>query len=207
MGRGRRQRQPARIRFFLLHRRIRHRHHERIPGTPERTARRRGAAEAPGRMTAAAEATAPACRWPSLQHAAAHCLALRDPGEKVATTRAAAAQFFSGGLPLADESNWPAIPDPAVVGRPDRPLLVPPRQLAARGLGSDEGRAAFLHAIAHIEFNAINLAWDAVLRFPDMPADYYADWVSCADDEARHHLMLVGRLADFGHAYGDFDAH
>ncbi|NLB14270.1 MAG: ferritin-like domain-containing protein [Gammaproteobacteria bacterium] len=158
-------------------------------------------------MTAAAEATAPACRWRSLQHAAAHCLALRDPGEKVATTRAAAAQFFSGGLPLADESNWPAIPDPAVVGRPDRPLLVPPRQLAARGLGSDEGRAAFLHAIAHIEFNAINLAWDAVLRFPGMPADYYADWVSCADDEARHHLMLVGRLADFGHAYGDFDAH
>lgn len=146
-------------------------------------------------------------RWPTLQHAAAHCLALRDPATKVGDTRAAFAAFSQGMLPLAPETQWPVIPDVAAVGRPDRPHLVRPRQVASRGLGSSAGRAAFLHAIAHIEFNAINLAWDAVLRFPGMPEAYYADWASCADDEARHHVLLIERLADFGHAYGDFDAH
>ncbi|MBC6943813.1 MAG: DUF455 family protein, partial [Xanthomonadales bacterium] len=88
-----------------------------------------------------------------------------------------------------------------------RPRLVPPRALAQRGLGSTEGRAALVHAIAHIEFNAINLAWDAVYRFRDMPAAYYADWVRVADDEARHFALIAARLAQLGHAYGDFDAH
>ena len=145
--------------------------------------------------------------WPTLQHAAAHCLALRDPAAKVADTRAAFAAFSQGALPQAAAHDWPAIPDATDVGRPERPHLVRPRQVASRGLGSDAGRAAFLHAIAHIEFNAINLAWDAVLRFPGMPERYYADWAACADDEARHHAMLIERLADFGHVYGDFDAH
>lgn len=149
----------------------------------------------------------PDATWPTLQHAAAHCLALRDPVAKVADTRAAFAALSQGRLALATPAQWPAIPDPSDVGRPERPRLVRPGQVASRGLGSDEGRAAFLHAIAHIEFNAINLAWDAVLRFPGMPERYYADWASCADDEARHHTMLIERLADFGHVYGDFDAH
>src|SRR5690606_6517274 len=64
-----------------------------------------------------------------------------------------------------------------------------------------------VHAVAHIEFNAINLAWDAVYRFRDMPPAYYRDWVAVAADEARHYSMLVARLAELGHAYGDFDAH
>lgn len=145
--------------------------------------------------------------WPSLQHAAAHCCALGDPAQKLAATHAAFAAFSAGALPLANDADWPAIPPVAQVGRPQRPNLVAPRQLAARGLGSPEGRAAFLHAIAHIEFNAINLAWDAVLRFPGMPEAYYADWAACADDEARHFELLAARLADFGHVYGDFDAH
>jgi uncharacterized ferritin-like protein (DUF455 family) len=76
-----------------------------------------------------------------------------------------------------------------------------------RGLGTPEGRAALVHAIAHIEFNAINLAWDAVYRFRGFPADYYRDWARCAHDEARHFAMLAVRLAELGHAYGDFDAH
>jgi uncharacterized ferritin-like protein (DUF455 family) len=76
-----------------------------------------------------------------------------------------------------------------------------------RGLGTPEGRAALVHAVAHIEFNAINLAWDAVYRFRGMPADYYRDWASCAHDEARHFAMLSDRLAELCHAYGDFDAH
>ncbi len=149
----------------------------------------------------------PEPHWPSLQHAAAHCLALRDPVAKVAATRAAVTAFHAAQLPLAAPAHWPVIPAAQEVGQPLRPTLVPPRQLASRGLGSEAGRAAFLHAIAHIEFNAINLAWDAVLRFPDMPAEYYRDWAICADDEARHYLLLVERLADFGYAYGDFDAH
>src|SRR5690606_2677139 len=88
-----------------------------------------------------------------------------------------------------------------------RPRLVHPRELPRRGFGTAEGRAAFLHAIAHIEFNAIDLGWDAVYRFRGMPAAFYADWVSVADDEARHFALLRARLRDLGHDYGDFDAH
>ena len=64
-----------------------------------------------------------------------------------------------------------------------------------------------MHAIAHIEFNAINLAWDAVYRFRGMPAQFYADWVGVAADEARHFQLLSARLTELGAAYGDFDAH
>ena len=92
-------------------------------------------------------------------------------------------------------------------GRPARPRLVHPRDLPQRGLGSAEGRAAFIHAIAHIEFNAIDLAWDAVYRFRGMPRAFYADWVGVADDEARHFALLRARLRELGHDYGDFDAH
>ena len=92
-------------------------------------------------------------------------------------------------------------------GRPERPRLVSSRDLAQRGLGTAEGRAALVHAIAHIEFNAIDLAWDAVYRFRGMPDDYYRDWASVAHDESRHFTMLSARLAQLGHAYGDFDAH
>ncbi|HKY92429.1 MAG TPA: ferritin-like domain-containing protein, partial [Nevskiaceae bacterium] len=96
---------------------------------------------------------------------------------------------------------------PFAVGRPARPELVRPRDVPHRGLGSAEGRAALVHAVAHIEFNAINLALDAACRFGGMPDDYYADWISVAQDEARHFTMLATRLAALGHAYGDFPAH
>lgn len=97
--------------------------------------------------------------------------------------------------------------DVPIPGRPERPELVHPSKLARRGLGSDYGRAALIHAIAHIEFNAINLGLDAAYRYRGMPADYYADWLSMAADESRHFTMLNDRLADFGYRYGDFDAH
>ena len=94
-----------------------------------------------------------------------------------------------------------------VPGRPLRPELVHPRDVPKRGLGSAHGRAALVHAVAHIEFNAINLALDACWRFRGMPADYYRDWLSVAQDEARHFMMLSQRLVELGHAYGDFPAH
>src|SRR5690606_3951049 len=84
---------------------------------------------------------------------------------------------------------------------------VHPRELPRRGFGTDAGRAAFIHAVAHIEFNAIDLAWDAVYRFRGMPPEYYADWVGIAADEARHFMLLRARLQSLGHDYGDFDAH
>jgi uncharacterized ferritin-like protein (DUF455 family) len=74
-------------------------------------------------------------------------------------------------------------------------------------MGSAQGRAAFIHSIAHIEFNAIDLAWDAVYRFRGLPHAYYADWVAVANDEARHFTMLRTRLRALGYDYGDFDAH
>jgi uncharacterized ferritin-like protein (DUF455 family) len=142
---------------------------------------------------------------PNLFNAAAECLVEPDPIRKVALTHAAATAFRAGGLAIPDDAP-PPLPI-AAPGRPDRPRLVHPRDVPQRGLGTIEGRAAFLHAIAHIEFNAINLAWDAVYRFRGMPMDYYADWVSVADDEARHFELLTARLAELGAAYGDHDAH
>lgn len=94
-----------------------------------------------------------------------------------------------------------------IPGRPQRPDLVHPSRVPSRGLGSPEGRVALLHAVAHIEFNAINLALDACWRFRDLPDQYYRDWLSVAQDEARHFLMLNRRLSELGHAYGDFPAH
>lgn len=138
--------------------------------------------------------------------AAAHdCLMCVQPQEKVARTRALARRFGAGGISLQRSDDVPhAVPVP---GRPARPRLVSPHEVARRSLGTEEGRAALVHAIAHIEFNAINLALDAVYRFRDMPDDYYRDWVCIADDEARHFQMLTARLHDMGRAYGDFDAH
>lgn len=136
---------------------------------------------------------------------ARHCLDCADPAEKVALTHQAAADFRAGDLPIEEAASAPEPIRPP--GRPARPNLVSPRELNKRGLGSPEGRAAFLHAIAHIEFNAINLAWDAVYRFRGMPESFYRDWVGVADDEARHYSLLSQRLRELGASYGDFPAH
>ena len=137
--------------------------------------------------------------------AARACLDAASPDDKPALTLAMAAAFARGEL--AVDGDAPP-PEPIrMPGRPARPSLVHPRDLPRRGFGSDEGRAAFIHAVAHIEFNAMDLAWDAVYRFRGMPQAFYADWVSVANDEARHFMMLRTRLRDFGHDYGDFDAH
>lgn len=138
-------------------------------------------------------------------HAAARaCLEACDPADKLRLTHEFASAVRGGQLKsrasTADETL-------AAPGRPTRPYLVSPRALARRGLGSTEGRAAFVHAIAHIEFNAINLACDAAYRFRHMPDAFHADWAAVADDEARHFALLQTRLRELGYAYGDFDAH
>ncbi|WP_240099008.1 ferritin-like domain-containing protein [Thermomonas flagellata] len=141
----------------------------------------------------------------SLFAAARACLDAATPDAKPALTLAMAEAFARGELAIDDDA-----PPPAPIrmpGRPARPRLVHPRDLPRRGFGSREGRAAFLHAVAHIEFNAIDLAWDAVYRFRGMPPAFYADWVAVARDEARHFTLLRARLREFGHDYGDFDAH
>lgn len=92
-------------------------------------------------------------------------------------------------------------------GRPAKPVLVHPRDVPKRGIGSDEGRAALLHALAHIEFNAINLALDAIWRFARMPHEYYREWCSVAAEEAYHFCLLKDRIESFGFTYGDFPAH
>ena len=95
----------------------------------------------------------------------------------------------------------------AIPGRPEKPLLVPPLQVQRRAMNTVQGRAALIHALAHIEFNAINLALDAVWRFADMPLAYYSDWLLVAKEEAYHFTLLADHLVSLGFAYGDFDAH
>ena len=132
------------------------------------------------------------------------CLDLADPEGKCSAVMAFGDEFESGAC-FPDE-NFPieTIGNP---GRPPRPELVNPAAVPRRRLGSPAGRSALVHAVAHIEFNAINLALDAVYRFRGMPLEYYGDWISVATDEARHFQLLQKRLAQMGHEYGDFTAH
>ena len=143
---------------------------------------------------------------PSLHELAARCVAATSVVEKLALTAEASARFAAGDASI-DRFEPSVAPLSTIAGRPGKPRLVSPRDLPRRSLASGEGRAALVHAVAHIEFNAIDLAWDAVARFRGMPDAYYRDWVGVASDEARHFCLLSARLAELGHAYGDFDAH
>ena len=136
--------------------------------------------------------------------AAGHCLAAADPDVKLWLTETTVATWRQGCL-LLDPGSGPApIGEP---GRPARPPLVHPSRVPQRKLTTPAGRAALLHAVAHIEFNAINLAWDAVYRFRAMPRDYYDDWTRVAGEEGHHFSLVRERLRALGHDYGDFPAH
>ena len=99
------------------------------------------------------------------------------------------------------------LPDIEEAGRPEKPELVHPRDVPKRKLGTLQGRAAAIHSFCHIEFNAINLACDAVYRFQGMPQEYYLDWSRIAAEEAYHFGLLNKRLQTLGFEYGDFPAH
>jgi len=92
-------------------------------------------------------------------------------------------------------------------GRPDKPELTPPLKVPRRKMTTTKGRAALIHAITHIEFNAINLALDAAYRFRNLPDDYYGDWLKVAAEEALHFGLLREHLQSYGYDYGDFPAH
>jgi uncharacterized ferritin-like protein (DUF455 family) len=127
-----------------------------------------------------------------LRRAALAALAIADPARKVA-----AVERLSTGAPGPDPDA--EIAEPAgLPGRPDRPRLVDPSRVPLRNPATDGGRIALLHSIAHIEFNAINLALDAVWRFARMPAEYYRDWCRVAREEALHFGLLERHLESLG---------
>ncbi len=137
-----------------------------------------------------------------LRQSALVALCLPDPGQKVAAARTLYAQattFFIAPQAPAEPAQLP--------GRPVRPLLVHPAKVPRRSPFKPEGLAALLHAIAHIEFNAINLALDAAWRFDGMPREFYMDWLRVAAEEAHHFSLLRAHLQTLGHDYGDFPAH
>ena len=123
-----------------------------------------------------------------------------DPVRKAAMA-GALDQFDGIG---ADE---PIAEPPGVPGRPAAPALVPHTEIKQRSIKSPDGLVALMHALAHIEFNAINLAADLTWRFPGMPDAFYLDWMKVAREEAYHFGLLSDRLRELGHAYGDFPAH
>lgn len=92
-------------------------------------------------------------------------------------------------------------------GRPEKPQLCPPHQVPTRSVHTDAGLAAMVHAICHIEFNAINLALDAIWRYPHLPEAYYLDWFKVAHEESTHFVLLRNLLQSMGFDYGDFEAH
>lgn len=140
-----------------------------------------------------------------LRALALHSLCEADVAFKVTAVEAMAAAWQGGGLHLAADATLSA--GAAIPGRPPLPALVPPREVKHRSMASVEGRAAMIHALAHIEFNAINLALDAIWRFAGMPSEYYADWLRVAREEAYHFGLLARHLQTLGYAYGDFSAH
>ncbi len=131
-----------------------------------------------------------------------------DPREKAWASRAAAQAWQAGHLAF-EPGRPPAEPMPERPGRLEKPELLPPGQMPKRRTGGLEGRVALLHALAHIELNAVNLAWDMAGRFGHEVADrrFIDDWVRVGDDEARHFLMLSDRLHELGAVYGDLPAH
>ena len=127
---------------------------------------------------------------------------LTDPQEKADAVHA----LWQSCADLACDCDS-ALGAPAHPGRPERPLLVEPGLVPRRSPFTAAGHAALMHSITHIEFNAINLALDAIWRFAGMPEAYYCDWLRVAAEEAKHFGLLQAHLQTLGYAYGDFTAH
>jgi uncharacterized ferritin-like protein (DUF455 family) len=141
----------------------------------------------------------------TLAGAACAVLNAAAPAEKVALSHRFAAAWRNGGIVETGTATPPDRP-----ARPDKPELKFPRDMPRRRNGGTLAhRIALLHAVAHIELNAIDLAWDLIARFaaPDLPRDFFDDWVTVADQEATHHALVSARLEALGASYGDLPAH
>ncbi|MDH5230564.1 MAG: ferritin-like domain-containing protein [Gammaproteobacteria bacterium] len=143
-------------------------------------------------------------QYPSLFEFAYHCLMQDSPSLKVDMSYSVEQQWLLKALDNQNPYPIHSVEDP---GRPVKPLLVALKDLPKRSQANVERHAAFIHALVHIEFNAINLAWDAVYRFQAMPRQYYSDWINVAKEEAYHFSILNEYLQSLGYAYGDFVAH
>ena len=135
---------------------------------------------------------------------AGRCLRLADPDEKLALSRETVAAWTGEGLTWSDGPAEAPIDEP---GRLERPEIVAPGGVRRRGVGKVAGRAALLHALAHIELTAVNLAWDSIHRYRDLPHAYYDDWVTAAGEESVHFLALRERIRAMGYDYGSFPVH
>jgi uncharacterized ferritin-like protein (DUF455 family) len=142
---------------------------------------------------------------PTLPERTLYCLLLADPDAKNTALNALYADWQKSLIPLSN-SNESALAI-ATPGRPEKPTLVPPQNVPRRSAGTPAGHAALIHALAHIEFNAINLALDAAYRFRGLPRDFYTDWLRVAFEEAYHFRLLREHLRTLGHDYGAFSAH
>ncbi len=141
-----------------------------------------------------------------LRHRALEVLRLTDPEEKALAVLDLHAQ--QAHYSIATDIQLPSVDPASLPGRPERPLLRHHTEVARRSPATPEGRAILIHAIAHIEFNAINLALDAMWRFAGMPPDYYRDWLRVAAEEGKHFLLLRDHLRQHhGQDYGDHPAH
>jgi uncharacterized ferritin-like protein (DUF455 family) len=137
-----------------------------------------------------------------LRQQALQALCCGQPREKVALATALHANAAQSTLCATAPAPGQPLP-----GRPPRPQLIHPARVPRRSPASPQGLAALLHAIAHIEFNAINLALDAVWRFEGLPDAFHHDWARVAAEEAHHFTLLADHLQSLGHGYGDFAAH
>jgi len=140
----------------------------------------------------------------SLQEAASQCLMLANAADKVNLSYEIRKLWADG---LLNIDNVTCANEQCTIGALQKPKLVPFNQLPKRSVKSKEGHAALIHSFAHIEYNAINIAWDAVYRFNNMPQEYYDDWSKIAAEEAYHFQLLRDYLLTLGYDYGSFVAH
>ncbi|MDE4132129.1 ferritin-like domain-containing protein [Phaeobacter sp. QD34_3] len=145
----------------------------------------------------------------SLAQMATEVLTTADGREKTALSRRHAARWFAARRGEAPDIAIGTANPPLQPARPDRPELLDPRDVPKRKPGSEAGRIALLHAVAHIELNAVDLHWDIIARFSHvpMPMGFFDDWVKSADEESKHFNLMCDCLESLGSHYGALPAH
>ncbi|MEM7318804.1 MAG: ferritin-like domain-containing protein [Pseudomonadota bacterium] len=140
---------------------------------------------------------------------AVEVLTTADGRAKTALSRQYAADWAAARTADATPIEIGTAKPPLHPSRPDKPDLLPPRDVPKRKPGSERGRIALLHAVAHIELNAVDLHWDIIARFGHvpMPIGFYDDWVKCADEESKHFNLICDCLESLGSFYGALPAH